>query len=165
MFNARPPSTTRSQHQITIRSTSHARCLPPRCTQGAGPLYIWVTIVQSMYFQKWPNLEQIATELFFMARYSENMQGFQKKNTKIYVGGIFSKHPLKSTSHSTHKISGRIFCLALKCFYLYIDQIVFLYNAGPHQYKFISPYPISRTLYWERCSQLTHWTLDDSWPP
>ena len=37
-----------------------------------------------MYGQKWPNLEQIATELFFMAKYSENIQGFQKKSLQKY---------------------------------------------------------------------------------
>ena len=36
-------------------------------------------IVHSMNDQKWPNLEQIAAELCFIAKYSENIQGFQKK--------------------------------------------------------------------------------------
>ena len=33
-----------------------------------------------------------------MAKYSENIQGFQKKSLQKY-GGAFSKHPLKSGNH------------------------------------------------------------------
>ena len=55
-----------------------------------------------MYGRKWPNLEQIATEVIFMAKYSENIQGLQKKVYKNISGGTFLKHPLKSTSHLAH---------------------------------------------------------------
>ena len=43
-----------------------------------------ISIVQSMYDQKSPNLDQIATELFFMTKYLENIQGSQEKNLQKY---------------------------------------------------------------------------------
>ena len=45
------------------------------------------------------HLEQIATELFFMAKFKDS----RKIVYKNISGGTFSKHPLKSTSHSTHE--------------------------------------------------------------
>ena len=38
-----------------------------------------------------------------MTKYSEKIQGFPRKSLQKYKWGNISKHPLKSTSHSTHK--------------------------------------------------------------
>ena len=43
-----------------------------------------------MYDQKWPNLENIATELILMAKYSKNIP--EKNSTKYEWGIIFKTH-------------------------------------------------------------------------
>ena len=48
-----------------------------------------------MYDQQWPKLEQIATELICMAKYSENIQGLQKKNLQKYKWGNIFKIPFE----------------------------------------------------------------------
>ena len=48
-----------------------------------------------MYDQKWPYLEQIATELLFMETYSESIQGLQKKCLQKYTWVNIFKTPLE----------------------------------------------------------------------
>ena len=84
-------------------------------------------IVHSMNDQKWPNLEQIAAELCFIAKYSENIQGFQKKVYKNISGGIFLKHPLKSTSHLIHVDFRENILISCKMIlYLYLSNYLFI---------------------------------------
>ena len=44
---------------------------------------------------QWPNLEQIATELFFMAKYSENIPGISEKSLQKYKWGNIFKTPFE----------------------------------------------------------------------
>ena len=48
-----------------------------------------------MYGKKLPNLEQIATELLVMVKYSENIQEFQKKSLQKYKWRNIFKTPFE----------------------------------------------------------------------
>ena len=74
-----------------------------------------------------------------MAKYTENIQGFQKKIYKNISGGGGLKHPLNSMYNLTHgnfreKV---IFNFKMVLYlYKYIYQVVglYLYNKSPHHY-------------------------------